>query len=434
MLTARFRMKGIAIFATATLALAMTATPTLAGSAAFYVPPPDKSAVTQIKDLVKQGNRVDAALLTAMVANGHAVWFTGGTPTEVQKQVKKTMRLAHAQHAVPVLVAYNLPFRDCGQYSAGGAVNTADYEAWIDAFAAGIGTGKALVILEPDGLGIIPYNNHVIGKDLVGNDVIGMEWCQPDLTGTGLTPETANAARYEQLNYAVTRLGQQANVSVYLDGTHSAWLGVGDIAQRLVKAGVQRAEGFFLNVSNYQFTANSIQYGTWISQCIASGSYGGCPNQYYNGGPLPAQIAVLLGEWQGGALSPYGVWSDSTTQANANLNTSGLNLRYAAYPAGKTHFVIDTSRNGQGPWSGTLDWCNPPGRGLGIAPTTNTGSNALVDAYLWVKVPGESDGSCARPAGGTTDVEWGNIVDPAAGAWFPQQALQLAQLADPPLH
>jgi endoglucanase len=105
--------------------------------------------------------------------------------------------------------------------------------------------------------------------------------------------------------------------------------------------------------------------------------------------------------------------------------------------------VIDTSRNGLGPWdyrstypdAGTAqDWCNPPGRGLGVTPTTNTG-NALVDAYLWVKVPGESDGSCNRSvSGSTTDSEWGGIVDPAAGAWFPQQALQLARLANPPLH
>ena len=81
------------------------------------------------------------------------------------------------------------------------------------------------------------------------------------------------------------------------------------------------------------------------------------------------------------------------------------------------------------------DWCNPPGRGLGDRPAANpVPSNALLDAYLWVKTPGQSDGQCNRSvAGSTTDPEWGNIVDPAAGAWFPQQALQLAELAKPPL-
>ncbi|MDQ1564886.1 MAG: endoglucanase, partial [Actinomycetota bacterium] len=52
-----------------------------------------------------------------------------------------------------------------------------------------------------------------------------------------------------------------------------------------------------------------------------------------------------------------------------------------------------------------------------------------------VKTPGQSDGQCNRGiAGSTTDPEWGGTVDPAAGDWFPQQALQLAQNAVPALH
>ncbi len=248
------------------------------------------------------------------------------------------------------------------------------------------------------------------------------------------------------MNYAVDALKAHPNVRVYLDGTHSAWLNIGDNASRLVQAGVERADGFFLNVSNYQFTANSTQYGGWVSSCIAyattvnPGDFGGCPNQYWNGGPLPAKIAVLLGEWTGVALNNYGEWSDDSDVPE--LNTSGINLRYAGMLGGvepTTRFVIDTSRNGQGPWdpsgkgySDAQDWCNPPDRGLGIKPTMDTG-NDLVDAYLWVKIPGESDGECTRglgPAGTTVDPEWG-LIDPAAGAWFPEMALQLAQNANP---
>jgi endoglucanase len=101
--------------------------------------------------------------------------------------------------------------------------------------------------------------------------------------------------------------------------------------------------------------------------------------------------------------------------------------------------VIDSSRNGQGPWTPTTsypdpqDWCNPPDRGLGVRPTADTG-HALLDAYLWIKVPGESDGECTRGLGptGMVDPEWG-IVDPAAGSWFPEMALDLAHNANPPL-
>jgi endoglucanase len=72
------------------------------------------------------------------------------------------------------------------------------------------------------------------------------------------------------------------------------------------------------------------------------------------------------------------------------------------------------------------DWCNPPGRNLGLRPTADTGIG-LLDAYLWVKIPGESDGDCTRglgPAGTTVDPEWGRI-DPPAGQWFPEMALDL---------
>jgi endoglucanase len=73
-------------------------------------------------------------------------------------------------------------------------------------------------------------------------------------------------------------------------------------------------------------------------------------------------------------------------------------------------------------------------RGVGLRPTADTGV-PLLDAFLWVKIPGESDGECTRglgPAGTTIDPEWGQ-VDPPAGQWFPAQALQLARLAIPPL-
>jgi endoglucanase len=75
---------------------------------------------------------------------------------------------------------------------------------------------------------------------------------------------------------------------------------------------------------------------------------------------------------------------------------------------GGKHFIIDTGRNGLG---SNGQWCNPPGRALGERPSTAT-SSALVDAYLWIKTPGESDGAC----GGA----------PASGVWMPDYALGLA--------
>lgn len=76
---------------------------------------------------------------------------------------------------------------------------------------------------------------------------------------------------------------------------------------------------------------------------------------------------------------------------------------------GGPRYVIDTSRNGRG-WQG--DWCNPSNVGLGTTPRAITDGTAL-DALLWIKRPGESDGLCN---GG-----------PAAGSWYEAAALELVR-------
>lgn len=76
---------------------------------------------------------------------------------------------------------------------------------------------------------------------------------------------------------------------------------------------------------------------------------------------------------------------------------------------GGLHYVVDTSRNGAGPGD---DWCNGAGRALGEEPRAGDGA---LDALLWVKNPGESDGTCG---GG-----------PAAGQWWPAGARSLVETA-----
>ena len=78
-----------------------------------------------------------------MISTPQAAWFTAGTPDEVERSVRATVKRAVGKGTVPVLVAYNIPFRDCAQFSAGGATNTDEYLAWIDGFARGIGSAPA---------------------------------------------------------------------------------------------------------------------------------------------------------------------------------------------------------------------------------------------------------------------------------------------------
>jgi endoglucanase len=75
-------------------------------------------------------------------------------------------------------------------------------------------------------------------------------------------------------------------------------------------------------------------------------------------------------------------------------------------------FVIDTSRNGVG-IRDPENWCNPTGVGLGALPRLNP-RLPRVDAFLWVKPPGESDGSCFAD-------------QPSDGTWWVKHALELGQ-------
>ncbi|MFT4234244.1 MAG: glycoside hydrolase family 6 protein, partial [Microbacterium sp.] len=357
-----------------------------------------------------------------------ATWLSGGTPEEAEATADRVVTAAAERGEMPVLVAYDIPYRDCVQYSAGGAPDSADYQEWIDAIVDGIEGRPATVILEPDGLGIIPHYVAFDGQ---------ADWCQP----AELDPTEAPADRFQQLNDAVDSFKASPNTSVYLDGTSSAWLGVADIANRLYQAGVERADGFFLNVSNYQYTENLRYFGNWITECLAyatevdPGNWAACRNQY-------------VGAPDGGALSQYVRWFDSSVSGETGDSTgdvSALNAYYADLLSGSgvtpsAHYVIDTSRNANGPWQYPVgiygsqheDWCNPPDRGAGVRPTTVDTGSPYADALLWVKTPGESDGKCYRNTDGPQDPERG-MEDPDAGQWFVEQARELVTLADPEL-
>ena len=205
---------------------------------------------------------------------------------------------------MPQLVLYNIPGRDCQSYSSGGATTGDAYLRWVSHVARAIGQYPAIVVLEPDAI---------------------------DQAAEGCIPRDQVAPRYQLLSRAVRILKSDPRVYLYLDAGNSDWLPAARMIGPLRKSGIDRANGFALNVANFQTTRASIAYGRAISRRL-----------------------------------------------------------------GGRHFVINTSRNGNGPPVRSVDrWCNPAGRALGEPPTTNTG-DGLVDAFLWVKYPGDSDGSCDR--------------------------------------
>lgn len=265
----------------------------------------NSSAYTQIA--AWQTTRPDDAIaLETIAAQPTAQWF-GDWNSDITTAVDDYVTSAHGQGTIPTLVLYNIPNRDCGNYSSGGA-EASEYTSWVQDFSDGIANRQAVVIVEPDALALD---------------------CLYD-TSYGLIGE------------AVTILKAQPKTVVYLDAGHPNWIKPRIMAERLRTANVAAADGFALNVSNFYKTKRNLKYGRNISNRL------------------------------GGA-----------------------------------HFIIDTSRNGNG-WNG--EWCNPTDRAIGHVPTTRTGHH-LADAYLWVKPPGESDGYCN---GG-----------PAAGTWWPEYALDL---------
>jgi endoglucanase len=423
---------------------------------ALYAPAPSDGALDQVRDLWRAHEYTNALKVLALVSTPRAAWFATGTPNEVRKAVRETVSAADKQHRLPVLVAYNLPYRDCSQYSGGGAIDTAAYQAWIDGFAAGIGKSKAMVVLEPDGLGLIPYNTTIYGQE---------EWCKPTVTDAAgnvvPAPGASPAARYAQLNYAVDSLAAHApNAAVYLDSGNSGWMSPGEAAYRLTQAGALRAKGFFLNVSNYQRTEECAQFGAWVSAALAAPS--GAPSWAFD------DKGNFHFDWLQSQYDPAQSYAINYSPEYAASVTAQIQS-FMGNAVATASFVIDTGRNGQGPMNASAYaqapynqpasvlsglqsgyWCNGAGAGAGLRPTTSTGVT-LLDAYLWIKVPGESDGTCdiaggARawdysaynPWGLTGEAQthfdplWGQ-ADPAAGKWFPAQGLQLATKANPAL-
>jgi endoglucanase len=291
----------------------------VAAAAPLFVDPVTPAA-QQVGEWQAQGRTDDAEALRAIAERPIPLWLGDGP--DVTAVVADYVGRAAAAGAVPLLVAYNIPHRDCGSFSGGGATDADGYRAWVADVAAGLGGSPAIVVLEPDA---IPHQ----------------------ITGCAGGDEE----RFDLLAGAVDAFAA-AGARVYVDAGNPGF--PGDpvaTAEALERSGVLRAAGFSLNVANFYTTEASVEYGTAISDALGGG----------------------------------------------------------------VRFVIDTSRNGAGrapqPADGSPEWCNPPDRLLGTEPTLETGI-PLVDGLLWIKRPGESDGSC-RPG------------EPDAGRWFPDYALDL---------
>jgi endoglucanase len=203
---------------------------------------------------------------------------------------------ARQQQALLVLVAYHIPDRGCSSPRQG-APSAGDYRRWIDRLIRLLGPTRAVVILEPDAVAA-------------------------DCFDTG---------RATLLKRSVQRLAHAGHF-VYLDAGHARWRSTGEMAERLLSAGIQHAQGFSVNVANRQTTRQSVRWGRELSDLLGDREF-------------------VVDTSRNGLGPP----SDEPERDD--------------------------------------EWCNPRRQGLGQPPTTRTTVPRLA-ALLWIKLPGESDGLC----------------------------------------
>jgi endoglucanase len=210
-------------------------------------------------------------------------------------------RRARGQDAMLVLVAYYVPDRGCTSHRQG-AHSAAEYARWTDRLVRNLAPTRTVVILEPD----------------------------------AVPADCFDAERAALLRRAAKRLAA-AGQYVYVDAGHARWRSTGEMAERLLQAGIQYAQGFSVNVANRQTTRDSQRWGQELSDLVGSREF--VIDTSRNGvGPPPD----------------------------------------------------DPNRDDE--------WCNPDQQALGQPPTTRTSVRGL-GALLWIKPPGESDGICGGERG-----------------------------------
>nr|WP_236673620.1 glycoside hydrolase family 6 protein [Comamonas sp. JC664] len=211
----------------------------LAMTSGFYIDPNSNPANwVRANSGDSRAARIQASIANNMTARWFAAW-SGNITTAVSSFVAA----ADAVDKLPVLVAYNIPGRDCGSHSGGGAGTPEAYRTWISAFASAIGNRPAVVIIEPDA---------VAQLDCLANDA-------------------ERQTRISLIRYATEQLRDRApNTWAYLDAGNALWINADTMAQRLENMGVRNVRGFALNVSNFYTTAQSATYAGNVNASLSS--------------------------------------------------------------------------------------------------------------------------------------------------------------------
>jgi len=322
-------------------------------------------------------------------------------------------------------IVYDLPNRDCHAKASNGEIcctynadGTCDYTAagdcsaglaeyrsqYIDRIVSVLrrydGRVPIVLVIEPDSLPNLSTNQ---GDPRCGN----------------LATRTAYR---DGITYAVQSIAAAAaSVAIYLDAGHGGWLGwrnnMQDFSRTIGSLGVaSHLRGFATNVAGYQSLGQICPTYDW------------CLNNAHPNDPCCYDPCRLTSQWN---------------PSHSELNYA-LHLRKAMseqISGFEPHIIIDTGRNGVPDMRGQCpNWCNIRGAGVGHMPTVQTANTSVVDAYFWLKTPGESDGCTQELPDGSRCPRFdsdcastdsigsrpGEPRAPEAGQWFDYQIKQLA--------
>ncbi|SBT50251.1 glycoside hydrolase family 6 protein [Micromonospora narathiwatensis] len=385
--------------------------------------------------------------------NPTAVWLDriaaiNGTPNSSSNGsmgLRDHLDAALAQGAGYIqIVIYNLPGRDCAALASNGELGPNDlnrYKAeYIDPIAAIQGDAK--------------YRNlriiNIIEIDSLPNLVTNTSG---QAGGTAMCDTVkANGAYVNGVGYALAKLGALGNVYNYVDAAHHGWIGwdtnlvptIQIIKQAATASGstVRNVHGFIVNTANYsaltepyikitdQVNGQTVRQSKWIdwNQYVDELTFAQAFRQQAISNGFDSGIGMLIDTsrngW-GGTARPTG--PGATTSVDTYVNGGRIDRRIHAG-----------------------NWCNQSGAGLGERPRANPATG--IDAYVWVKPPGESDGSSKEIPNNegkgfdrmcdptyTGNGRNGNSMSgalpnaPISGAWFSAQFQELMRNAYPPL-
>ncbi|MBQ1048264.1 glycoside hydrolase family 6 protein [Micromonospora sp. C51] len=341
-------------------------------------------------------------------------------------------------------VIYNLPGRDCAALASNGELQADElpkYKAeYIDPIAAIQGDAKyrnirIINVIEVDSLPNLVTNTSGNPGGTVMCDTV-----------------KANGAYVQGVGYALAKLGAFSNVYNYIDAAHHGWIGWDSnftpTAQILKEAAtasgstVNHVHGFIVNTANYSATiepyvkitdsvnGQTVRQSDWIdwNQYNDEQSFAQAFRQELVGQGFPSGIGMLIDTSRNGWGGPNRPTAAGPT-TNVNTYVEGGRVDRRIHPG---------------------NWCNQSGAGLGERPKAAPASG--IDAYVWIKPPGESDGSSSEIPNNdgkgfdrmcdptyTGNDRNGNSMSgalpdaPISGAWFPAQFAQLMQNAYPPL-